>query len=131
MTVSTLRVESECEDDPDGEEEVGGDQEDEQQQHEEHPQLPRHRGQLHHGSSVPVTTLLSKQRAGAAECEGKTCPCFVAGDRRLQVLAGGQVAGSSSHLRLLVTSCPHRPLLGRPPQSTSGYNDLIYKVCVF
>ena len=130
MTVSTLRVESECEDDPDGEEEVGGDQEDEQQQHEEHPQLPRHRGQLHHGSSVPVTTLLSKQRAGA-ECEGKTCPCFVAGDRRLQVLAGGQVAGSSSHLRLLVTSCPHRPLLGRPPQSTSGYNDLIYKVCVF
>ena len=110
MTVSTLRVESECEDDPDGEEEVGGDQEDEQQQHEEHPQLPRHRGELHHGSSssVPVTTQLSKQRARAAECEGKTCPCFVAGDRRLQVLAGGQVAGSSSHLRLLVTSCPHR-----------------------
>ena len=65
-------------------------------------------------SSVPVTTQLSKQRARAAECEGKTCPCFVAGDRRLQVLAGGQVAGSSSHLRLLVTSCPHRPLLGRP-----------------
>ena len=58
-------------------------------------------------SSVPATTQLSKQRA-AAECEGKTCPCFVAGDRRLQVLAGGQVAGSSSHLRLLVTSCPHR-----------------------
>ena len=51
LTVSTLRVESECEDEPDGEEEVGGDQEDEQQQHEEHPQLPRHRGQLHHDPS--------------------------------------------------------------------------------
>ena len=79
--------------------------------------------------SVPVTTLLSKQRA-AAECEGKTCPCFVAGDRRLQVLAGGQVAGSSSHLRLLVTSYPHRRSWAAPYNLTV-VTIIFYKVCVF